>query len=142
MDDDKKVYTEDSVKVEKDTSHKAYEQSSKQLNHQDLDQVQLNTQNLHISVSDRSLGKIMGVVFSKEKKVLLYNTEIFLFFGDKSNHSVAKVISDHNGYFEFEDLPPGFYTLVTYFNQLEYIFQYITVNIGQSIFQLLPITQA
>lgn len=134
-----KPYTEDDTIVERDTTQKSYEQASTQLNHQDLDQVQTNIQNLHLSMSDKSLGKLMGVVFSQKDKVLLCNVEILLFFGDKSNQPVIKIKSDDNGYFEFEDLPPGFYTLVTYINDLEYRFQYIKVSIGQSVFQHMPI---
>ncbi len=130
-----KIFTEDSVILDEDTTNKAYEQASTQLNRQDLDQVQFNTQNLHISMSDKSSGKIMGVVFSEKDKMLLCNVEISLYFGDKSNQPVLKIKSDNNGYFEFEDLPPGFYTLVTYINNLEYSFQYIKVPLGQSVFQ-------
>ena len=137
-----KPYTEEGLMAEKNTPSRAYEQASTQLNHQDLDQVQTNTQNLHISMSDRSLGKIIGVIFSQKDKMLLCNVEILLFFGDKSNHPILKIRSDHNGYFEFEDLPPGFYTLVTYINNIECKFQYVKVSIGQSVFQHMPISQA
>lgn len=137
-----KPYTENYEMLEKDNTHRSYEQASTQLNHQDLDQVQTNTQNLHISMSDKSLGKIIGVIFSQENKMLLCNVEIFLYFGDKSKQPVIKIKSDNNGYFEFNDLPPGFYTLITYLDNLEYKFQYIKVSIGQIVFQRMPIAKA
>lgn len=98
------------------------EKDSLQYNSQDLDQeqrvdvnpFQLNTQNLHIHISnDRSdySGKITGTTYLENTRGLLKNVEISLFFGAENRNPVYKTNSDNNGNFMIEDIPPGYYTI-------------------------------
>ena len=98
------------------------ENDSLQYNSQDLDQeqrvdvkpLQLNTQNLHITLSNDITdysGKITGITYLAKNKEIASNVNIFLFFGNESRHPVCKTDSDKNGKYIFEDLPPGYYSL-------------------------------
>lgn len=120
------------------------EKDSLQYNSQDLDQeqrvdvnpFQLNTQNLHIHISnDRNdySGKITGTTCMESTKEMLKNVEISLFFGAESRHPVYKTNSDNNGNFTIEDIPPGYYTInAKYGDMLKFHSHYIKVLPCQS----------
>lgn len=122
---------------------------SLQFNSQDLDQeqkvdvnpVQLNTQNLHIYVSNdikNYYGKITGTTYQKEDKEIVKNAGIILFFGNENLLPVYKTNSDQNGNFIIEDIPPGFYTLSAERNgKIKYRSAYIKVLPGQNVNKLI-----
>lgn len=118
---------------------KEFEQVSSQLNNQDMDQVQFNTQNINFSVRDQSLGKIIGVVYAEKNKILLNQIQVSLYFGDVSKTPIKETKSKDNGYFEFTELPPGFYTVVARINTTNYPFQYLKVTIGDIVFLSIPL---
>lgn len=121
------------------------EKDSIQYNSQDLDQtqemlvnpVQLNTQNLHIHVSDDKKdysGKIMGIAYLEENKEIAPNVSISLFFGNESGTPVYKTNSDGNGNFVIEKIPPGYYTLLAELgDEMKYQLHFIKVLPGQEV---------
>ncbi len=130
---------EDELVLDESATPKAYEQASTQLNNQDLDQVQFNSQNLNIAVNNHSAGKIIGMVYSDMSKTLMCNVEILLYFGDVSKTPVLKAETDKTGYFEFDDLPPGYYTLLAKCKECEYKFQYIKISCNETVFKQLAL---
>lgn len=121
------------------------EKDSIQYNSQDLDQkqemlvnpVQLNTQNLHIHVSDDRgdySGKITGITYLEENKEIAPNVGISVFFGTKSGLPVYKTNSDGNGGFIVEKIPPGYYTLLAELgDEMKYQSHFIKVLPGQEV---------
>jgi hypothetical protein len=93
-----------------------------QYNSQDLDQeqrvdvnpFQLNTQNLHIHISNERTdysGSITGVTTRESSGETVPNIDIALCFGTESSHPVYKTKSDQNGNYAIENIPPGYYTI-------------------------------
>jgi len=137
-------------KVKKDTKgkKKILGKDSIQFNSQDLDQeqkvdmnpVQLNTQNIHIFVSNDKnnySSKITGITYMERSKNIAANAKICLFFGNECRLPIYETNSDINGNFVIEDIPPGYYTLLAELGDLEYRSHYIKVlpcqNIHESI---------
>ncbi len=134
-----KTMNKDDFVFDENTTSKAYEQASTQLNNQDLDQVQFNSQNLHIALNDNSTGEIIGIVYCHKSKTLIDNVEISLYFGDLSETPIQKAKTDKTGYFKFDDLPPGYYTLLAKCKECEYKFQYIKIAYNETVFKQLAL---
>lgn len=123
------------------------EKDSIQYNAQDLDQeqkmdvnpTQLNSQNIRLYLSkgeNNYSGKITGTAYIKESKEVVEDVAIHLFFGHDRRYPVYKTISDKNGNFKIDDIPPGFYTIIAkYDNNLKYESHYIKVFGGQVVHQ-------
>lgn len=129
----------DDLVLDENAASKAYEQASTQLNNQDLDQIQFNSQNLHITVNNNATGEIIGMVYCHKSKVLIDNVEILLYFGDLSETPIRKAKTDKTGYFEFNDLPPGYYTLFAKYKECECKFQYIKISYNETVFKQLAL---
>ena len=106
------------VKKDKNT----IENGSAQYNVQDLDQeqmvtvdpVQLNTQNLHIHTDIQKgdySSKITGVTFFEDSRKIAPNACILLYFSHDYRYPVHQTVSDANGNFAIDELPPGYYSL-------------------------------
>ena len=144
--EEKKEFIEENKKSKKNISKNKVnlERDSLQYNAQELDQeqkvdmnpVQLNTQNLHVLVSNDYSGKITGATYSEKTKEIIKNVNILLYFGHECKFPVHKTNSDDNGNFTIEDLPSGFYTLVAEFGEdLKYKSHYIKVLPCQNVYQ-------
>ncbi|HHV95062.1 MAG TPA: carboxypeptidase regulatory-like domain-containing protein [Clostridiaceae bacterium] len=113
------------------------EKESLQFNSQDLEQeqnvdvnpVQVNAQNIHIHLHDNKnySSKITGTTYLERNRNILRNVKIYLYFGHEGFFPVHETISDHNGNFTFEDIPPGYYTLIARYEGYEYRSHYIKV---------------
>ncbi len=123
--------------------NKILEKDSIQFNCQDLDQEQkvdvnpkqLNSQNIHIYVSNSSnnySAKITGTAYIDKSKKTIKDTKIYLYFGTDLSFPVHQVNSDSNGNFVIDDLPPGYYTLCAKSGSMEYKSHYIKLLPCQS----------
>ncbi|MCT4619716.1 MAG: carboxypeptidase regulatory-like domain-containing protein [Marinisporobacter sp.] len=137
-------------KILKTKEQRIQDQSSTQQNTQDLDQEQhveanpsqLNFQNVQVNpypTADDFVSKITGITYSEDKKEILSNVNILLYFGthiDFSDYPVGKTQSDESGNFIIEDLPPGYYTLYAYLDEnLKETLYNIKIMFGQTYFQ-------
>ena len=130
------------MKAKKDDTKKSVDKDI-QYNAQDLDQeqmvdvkpVQLNTQNLHISVSQDTdyASKITGSTVLGQSKDIVAGAHIFLFFGHRCKEPVYKTNSDHNGNYCFVDIPPGYYTLYAKLGGMRYESHFVKVLPGQAV---------
>ena len=119
------------------------EKDSIQFNSQDLEQeqnvdvnpVQVNSQNIHIHVHENKnySSKITGTTYLERNRNILRNVKIYLFFGYESHFPVYETISDNNGNFTIEDIPPGYYILIARYDGYEYRSHYIKVLPCQNI---------
>ncbi|NLL06550.1 MAG: carboxypeptidase regulatory-like domain-containing protein [Clostridiaceae bacterium] len=150
----------ENIIVEKKTSEhkvpnnsKCYENDSFQYNSQDLDQeqkvdvnpVQLNSQNVNVYVENKKVdysGKITGITVQKKDNEALQYVDIFLYFGQKCGLPVFETISDCNGNFVIEDIPPGYYIIYAQIkNNINYQSNYIKVLPGQTVYQTLALSE-
>lgn len=120
------------------------ERESLQYNAQDLDQeqnmdvnpVQTNTQNLHVTVNNEKIkltGRLYGTTYSGRSKYILGNICIAVFFGYDSNIPVCKAKSDANGNFSIDDLPTGYYSVRTQNDCGEGRIHYVKLLPGQEV---------
>lgn len=124
------------------------ERESFQYNAQDLDQeqnmdvnpVQNNTQNVHVTVNHEKInysGRLYGITYKGKSKQISGNVGILVFFGYDSNIPVCRVKSDGNGNYSIDDLPPGYYSLRTQNEMGEVRTHYIKLLPGQEVCQAL-----
>ena len=136
------------TKVPANKEVKSNSQKSSQENIQDLDQeqnvnpVQFTSQNIQIVVGDKKnnySGKISGTTYLERYNKIVSDVIVWLFFGNDNKMPVCKTISDKNGKFILDNIPPGYYTIKAYLEG-DYIYSshYIRVlpceNIDHSIF--------
>jgi len=124
------------------------EKKSIQFNSQDLDQeqnvnmnpVQLNTQNVHVHVTTEKIdysGKITGITYLGKKSEIVRDANILLFFGHETVIPVYRTKSDSNGNFTVEELPPGYYTIVAKYGDIQTKTQFIKLLPSQNVYQTL-----
>ncbi|MCT4507411.1 MAG: carboxypeptidase-like regulatory domain-containing protein [Tepidibacter sp.] len=116
--------------LKKENNQKIQDQSSSQQNAQDLDQhqnvdinpSQLNFQNVQIVTDSYNnyTGKILGYTYLEKTKKFVSNAKILLYFGSDGGFPVCKTKSDDTGSFVIKDLPPGYYTLHVYLDNVLY----------------------
>jgi len=134
------------------TNNKLQHQQSLQSNKQDLDQAveldvkpsQLNLQRIDVTINNKIenySGRIIGSVLRENDGMQVANAVILLYFGSVTEFPVYRTTSDENGNFVIENLPPGFYTIVTTFNDMQCISRNIKVLPGESCEQSLSLVQ-
>lgn len=132
---------------------KQQHQQSNQENRQDLDQkqhvnqnpAQLSLQNVEVILNNKLenyCGKITGTICLAGSDTLPAAVDILLYFGSPAGYPVHKTVATNSSSFAFEDLPPGFYTLVASAADC-YHGQLINIKIlpGQTIQQTLALEQ-
>lgn len=119
---------EDITNVSNSKNSKLQQQESTQENIQDLDQQQqvdvkpsqVNVQRLVVTINNKIenySGKITGTIYTEENS-LASNAAIALYFGNISELPVLQLNTDSNGNFIIENLPPGYYTLRAFHNEV------------------------
>jgi hypothetical protein len=145
---------EDSGKsiISKGMNNKLQHQQSLQSNKQDLDQSveldvkpsQVNWQHLDVTINNKLenySGRIVGSVLRETDGMHMADAEILLYFGASTEFPVYRTNSDHNGNFEIDDLPPGFYTITASLNDMQCISRNIKILPGATNEQCLSIVQ-
>ena len=133
-------------------NNKLQHQQSLQNNKQDLDQAveldvkpsQINMQRLEVTINNKIenySGRIAGSVLRETDGSQVSNAEIYLYFGPITEFPVYRTVSDQNGNFAIEDLPPGFYTIAAVFNDMQCITRNIKVLPGATSEQPLTLVQ-
>ncbi|SHJ20000.1 carboxypeptidase-like regulatory domain-containing protein [Lutispora thermophila] len=134
------------------TNNKLQHQQSLQSNKQDLDQAveldvkpsQLNLQRIDVTINNKIenySGKIIGSVLRETDGQQVANAIILLYFGSGTEFPVYRTTSDENGNFFINDLPPGFYTIVATFNNMQCISRNLKVLPGETCEQSLSLVQ-
>ncbi|HHY77425.1 MAG TPA: carboxypeptidase regulatory-like domain-containing protein [Clostridiales bacterium] len=134
------------------TNNKLQHQQSLQTNKQDLDQAveldvkpsQLNLQRIDVTINNKIenySGRIVGSVLREADGQFVANAVILLYFGSGTDFPVYRTISDENGNFAIDDLPPGFYTIVATYNDMQCISRNIKVLPGEKCEQSLSLVQ-
>jgi len=134
------------------TNNKLQHQQSLQTNKQDLDQAveldvkpsQLNLQRIDVTINNKIenySGRIVGSVLREADGQFVANAVILLYFGSGTDFPVYRTISDENGNFTIDDLPPGFYTIVATYNDMQCISRNIKVLPGEKCEQSLSLVQ-
>lgn len=134
------------------TNNKLQHQQSLQTNKQDLDQAveldvkpsQLNLQRIDVTINNKIenySGRIVGSVLREADGQFVANAVILLYFGSGTDFPVYRTISDENGNFAIDDLPPGFYTIVATYNDMQCISRNIKVFPGEKCEQSLSLVQ-
>lgn len=124
------------------TNNKLQHQQSLQSNKQDLDQAveldvkpsQLNLQRIDVTINNKIenySGRIIGSVLRESDGLQVANAVILLYFGSSTEFPVYRTRSDENGNFSINDLPPGFYTIVATFNDMQCIPRNLKVLPGE-----------
>jgi len=136
--------------VSSGTNNKLQHQQSLQTNKQDLDQAveldvkpsQLNLQRIDVTINNKIenySGRIVGSVLREADGQFVANAVILLYFGSGTDFPVFRTVSDENGNFAIDDLPPGFYTIVAIFNDMQCIARNIKVLPGEKCEQSLSL---
>ncbi|NLM42419.1 MAG: carboxypeptidase regulatory-like domain-containing protein [Clostridiales bacterium] len=134
------------------TNNKIQHQQSLQTNKQDLDQAveldvkpsQLNLQRIDVTINNKIenySGRIVGSVLRETDGQLVSNAIIMLYFGSGTEFPVYRTVSDENGNYIINDLPPGFYTIVATFNNMQCICRNLKVLPGANCEQPLSLVQ-
>ena len=134
------------------TNNKLQHQQSLQTNKQDLDQAveldvkpsQLNLQRIDVTINNKIenySGRIVGSVLREADGQFVANAVILLYFGSGTDFPVYRTISDENGNFAIDDLPPGIYTIVATYNDMQCISRNIKVLPGEKCEQSLSLVQ-
>jgi hypothetical protein len=142
----------DKKKVSTGTNKKLQHQQSLQSNKQDLDQAveldvkpsQLNLQRIDVTINNKIenyLGRIIGSVLRETDGEQVANAVILLYFGSRTAFPVYRTASDENGNFAIDNLPPGFYTIVATFNDMQCMARNIKVLPGEICEQSLSLVQ-
>lgn len=134
------------------TNNKIQHQQSLQTNKQDLDQAveldvkpsQLNLQRIDVTINNKIenySGRIVGSVLRETDGQLVSNAIIMLYFGSGTEFPVYRTVSDENGNYIINDLPPGFYIIVATFNNMQCICRNLKVLPGANCEQPLSLVQ-
>jgi hypothetical protein len=120
-------------------SSKLQHQQSLQENKQDLQQEQqvdvkpsqINVQRFELTLNNKPenyTSSISGFTYLGDDSTIGKQVDIFLYFGTINLNPVCKTKSDEYGYYNFSDLPPGFYSIkASYLEKYEIIISNIKI---------------
>lgn len=137
---------------DKGVNNKLQHQQSMQHNRQDLDQntevdvkpSQLNLQHIDVTINNKIenySGRIVGTTISEATGHPVVEVKIYLYFGAETEFPVCRTKSDQNGNYSFEDLPPGFYTIVASTENAKCVARNIRVLPGETCSQSLTLVK-
>lgn len=116
---------------------------SQQQNTQDLDQEQkvvvrpeqYNSQNVYVLAEKQMMDtSIHGTAYFEKNREIVSKANILLFFGIESRFPVLKTCTDENGYYEINQLPPGYYSILADFKEMfKYKSHYIKLLLGERL---------
>lgn len=127
----KKENPQNQIKVDKDIQYNCQDLDQEQ--NVDLKPVQLNSQNVNITIDKDNSAKITGKTMMARTKSKASGVCVYLFFGHMCKKPVYETTSDKNGYYAFEDIPPGYYTLFARMQDYRYESYFIKVLEGQHV---------
>lgn len=127
----KKEIPQNEIKVDKDIQYNCQDLDQEQ--NVDLKPVQLNSQNVNITIDKDNSAKITGKTMMARTKNKVSGVCVYLFFGHMCKKPVYETTSDKNGYYAFEDIPPGYYTLFARMQDYRYESYFIKVLEGQHV---------
>lgn len=127
----KKENPQNQIKVDKDIQYNCQDLDQEQ--NVDLKPVQLNSQNVNITIDKDNSAKITGKTMMARAKTKASGVCVYLFFGHMCKKPVYETTSDKNGYYAFEDIPPGYYTLFARMQDYRYESYFIKVLEGQHV---------
>ena len=110
----------------------------------DVKPSQLNLQRIDVTINNKIenySGRIVGSVLRETDGQLVSNAIIMLYFGSGTEFPVYRTVSDENGNYIINDLPPGFYTIVATFNNMQCICRNLKVLPGANCEQPLSLVQ-
>lgn len=119
------------IKVDKDIQYNCQDLDQEQ--NMDVQPVQLNSQNVNITLDKEKSAKITGKTVMACTKNAAQGVSVYLFFGHMCKKPVYETNSDKNGHYTFEDLPPGYYTLFARLQDYRYESYFVKVLQGQHV---------